>query len=162
MSAMFRIVEDENGPPVPSSSSPKLRAFLARCFQKDPKNRPTATELFDDPWLLQHFVPHSVSSFFPWGYSATVSLTVTCRTPARTCVRKTRSLSLEGSRATTNDLDHASIFPDPLHQSALSLETPISPSIYFLPSKLPLPHQPAIQPLRSFPSTLLSQTTIDW
>ncbi|GAA5872447.1 hypothetical protein JCM16303_004521 [Sporobolomyces ruberrimus] len=59
MSAMFRIVEDENGPPVPSSSSPKLRAFLARCFQKDPKNRPTATELFDDPWLLQHFVPHS-------------------------------------------------------------------------------------------------------
>ncbi|GAA5997736.1 hypothetical protein JCM5350_000713 [Sporobolomyces pararoseus] len=58
MSAMFRIVEDENGPPVPESSSRELKAFLARCFKKDPRERPTATELFDDPWLLQHFVPH--------------------------------------------------------------------------------------------------------
>ncbi|GAA5955346.1 hypothetical protein JCM3765_003288 [Sporobolomyces pararoseus] len=58
MSAMFRIVEDENGPPVPDSSSPELKAFLARCFKKDPRERPSATELFEDPWLLQHFVPH--------------------------------------------------------------------------------------------------------
>ncbi|GAA6013616.1 hypothetical protein JCM11491_002727 [Sporobolomyces phaffii] len=58
MSAMFRIVEDENGPPVPKSSSPELRAFLEKCFQKDPRNRPTATELFGDPWLLHNFVPH--------------------------------------------------------------------------------------------------------
>lgn len=61
MSAMFRIVEDENGPPVPESSSDELRAFLAKCFKKDPRERPTAQELAEDPWLLQHFVPHQVS-----------------------------------------------------------------------------------------------------
>lgn len=65
MSAMFRIVEDEDGPPIPGSCSPELRAFLARCFRKNPKERPTAVELFEDPWLLQHFVPHQVSSGSP-------------------------------------------------------------------------------------------------
>ncbi|GAA5940349.1 uncharacterized protein JCM15063_002609 [Sporobolomyces koalae] len=56
MSAMFRIVEDESGPPVPASSSPELRSFLARCFKKEPQERPTALELFEDPWLLMHFM----------------------------------------------------------------------------------------------------------
>ncbi|GAA5896892.1 uncharacterized protein JCM6883_007041 [Sporobolomyces salmoneus] len=57
MSAMFRIVEDEEGPPIPESCSQELSLFLARCFKKDPKERPTAVELFEDPWLLQNFVP---------------------------------------------------------------------------------------------------------
>ncbi|CEQ39001.1 SPOSA6832_00459 [Sporobolomyces salmonicolor] len=55
MSAMFRIVEDENGPPVPERCSDDLKAFLARCFKKDPKERPSAEELFEDPWLIKHW-----------------------------------------------------------------------------------------------------------
>ncbi|GAA6060392.1 hypothetical protein JCM10212_004645 [Sporobolomyces blumeae] len=55
MSAMFRIVEDENGPPIPEQCSSGLRAFLARCFKKEPSERPTAEQLFADPWLLEHF-----------------------------------------------------------------------------------------------------------
>ena len=76
MSAMFRIVEDENGPPVPESSSIELRAFLAKCFRKDPRERPTAQELAEDPWLLQHFVPHQVSQSFSI-LSSTVGLMIT-------------------------------------------------------------------------------------
>ncbi|GAA5974048.1 hypothetical protein JCM11641_008233 [Rhodosporidiobolus odoratus] len=56
MSAMFRIVEDEM-PPIPARSSEELRAFLTRCFRKDPKERPAAEELFEDPWLLKHWNP---------------------------------------------------------------------------------------------------------
>ncbi|BGP45030.1 Protein kinase of the Mitotic Exit Network [Rhodotorula kratochvilovae] len=55
MSAMFRIVEDPNGPPIPERCSPELKAFLARCFRKNPKERPSAEDLFADPWLLKHF-----------------------------------------------------------------------------------------------------------
>lgn len=55
MSAMFRIVEDDR-PPLPNDISTELEAFLLRCFRKDPKKRPTAEELFDDPWLLIHSV----------------------------------------------------------------------------------------------------------
>ncbi|GAA5980311.1 hypothetical protein JCM10908_001610 [Rhodotorula pacifica] len=51
MSAMFRIVEDDM-PPLPESASFELRAFLRRCFSKDPSKRPTAEALFTDPWLL--------------------------------------------------------------------------------------------------------------
>ncbi|GAA5910961.1 hypothetical protein JCM5296_005675 [Sporobolomyces johnsonii] len=55
LSAMFRIVEDEHGPPVPERCSDDLKAFLARCFRKDPKERPRAEELFEDPWLIKHW-----------------------------------------------------------------------------------------------------------
>ncbi|KPV78665.1 uncharacterized protein RHOBADRAFT_4815, partial [Rhodotorula graminis WP1] len=51
MSAMFRIVEDPDGPPIPERCSPELEAFLKRCFKKDPSERPTAEELSTDPWL---------------------------------------------------------------------------------------------------------------
>lgn len=53
MSAMFRIVEDEI-PPLPPNASPELNAMLRRCFRKLPSERPTAEELFDDPWLRKH------------------------------------------------------------------------------------------------------------
>ncbi|POY71504.1 hypothetical protein BMF94_5817 [Rhodotorula taiwanensis] len=53
MSAMFRIVEDEI-PPLPTNASPELNAMLHRCFRKLPSERPTAEELFDDPWLRKH------------------------------------------------------------------------------------------------------------
>ncbi|TNY21708.1 hypothetical protein DMC30DRAFT_185015 [Rhodotorula diobovata] len=55
MSAMFRIVEDPEGPPIPDRCSSELHAFLKRCFKKDPKERPTAEELSSDPWLTKHF-----------------------------------------------------------------------------------------------------------
>ncbi|GAA5831379.1 hypothetical protein JCM11251_004003 [Rhodosporidiobolus azoricus] len=56
MSAMFRIVEDEE-PPIPVRCSDELKAFLRRCFKKDPRERPTAEDLFEDPWLLKHWDP---------------------------------------------------------------------------------------------------------
>ncbi|BGO96869.1 putative Cell division control protein 15 (putative) [Rhodotorula toruloides] len=55
MSAMFRIVEDDC-PPLPDGISAELERFLLRCFRKNPKERPTADELFDDPWLLKHSI----------------------------------------------------------------------------------------------------------
>ncbi|GAA5890154.1 hypothetical protein JCM8208_002718 [Rhodotorula glutinis] len=55
MSAMFRIVEDPDGPPIPERCSPELEAFLKRCFKKDPSERPTAEELSRDPWVAKHF-----------------------------------------------------------------------------------------------------------
>lgn len=64
MSAMFRIVEDPEGPPIPDRCSSELHAFLKRCFKKDPKERPTAEELSSDPWLTKHFDLSLVSSAF--------------------------------------------------------------------------------------------------
>lgn len=59
MSAMFRIVEDPS-PPIPSRCSPELCDFLARCFAKDPLQRPTAGELFEHEWLQSHWEIHKV------------------------------------------------------------------------------------------------------
>ncbi|KAI8070806.1 kinase-like domain-containing protein [Gongronella butleri] len=51
MSVLYHIVEDPM-PPLPSSLSKPVESFLIRCFQKNPEDRPTATELLQDPWLL--------------------------------------------------------------------------------------------------------------
>lgn len=53
MSAMFRIVEDKY-PPLPRNISEDMRDFLLQCFQKNPDNRPTATQLLDHPWIRVH------------------------------------------------------------------------------------------------------------
>ncbi|KAI8139619.1 kinase-like domain-containing protein [Fennellomyces sp. T-0311] len=53
MSAMFRIVEDEY-PPLPETISDDMRDFLMCCFQKDPENRPSASQLKDHPWIIKH------------------------------------------------------------------------------------------------------------
>ncbi|CAO3621895.1 unnamed protein product [Cunninghamella blakesleeana] len=50
MSAMFRIVEDEY-PPLPKNISEEMKSFLLCCFQKNPDNRPTATQLKSHIWL---------------------------------------------------------------------------------------------------------------
>ncbi|KAM3582073.1 Protein kinase of the Mitotic Exit Network [Umbelopsis sp. WA50703] len=50
MSALFRIVEDEY-PPLPSKISKEMRDFLLCCFQKNPADRPTASELRHHAWL---------------------------------------------------------------------------------------------------------------
>lgn len=53
MSAMFRIVEDLL-PPLPENISEDMKSFLTACFQKDPENRPTATQLKQHTWILQN------------------------------------------------------------------------------------------------------------
>lgn len=54
--ACFRMVEDDH-PPIPASSeevSEDFRAFLMRCFKKEPKARATAAELLEDHWIRNH------------------------------------------------------------------------------------------------------------
>lgn len=53
MSAMFRIVED-NYPPLPDKISDEMHSFLLCCFQKNPDDRPTATQLKEHIWLRTH------------------------------------------------------------------------------------------------------------
>ncbi|KAI9253367.1 kinase-like domain-containing protein [Phascolomyces articulosus] len=50
MSAMFRIVED-NYPPLPVNISQEMHSFLLCCFQKNPEERPTATQLKEHSWI---------------------------------------------------------------------------------------------------------------
>ncbi|ORY99992.1 kinase-like domain-containing protein [Syncephalastrum racemosum] len=50
MSAMFRIVEDDY-PPIPGGISPELHSFLLCCFQKNPNDRPTASQLKEHNWI---------------------------------------------------------------------------------------------------------------
>lgn len=52
MSALFNIVEDRH-PPLPEKMSDDLRSFLKVCFKKDPRQRPTASDLLDHKWLKQ-------------------------------------------------------------------------------------------------------------
>lgn len=59
MSAMFRIVEDDR-PPIPERCSPELSDFLCLCFNKDPRKRPTAEELFSHVWLQKNWDPQKV------------------------------------------------------------------------------------------------------
>ncbi|GAA5861956.1 hypothetical protein JCM8547_001538 [Rhodosporidiobolus lusitaniae] len=56
MSAMFRIVEDDM-PPIPERCSEELKTFLRRCFRKNPKERPSAEELVEDPWVVANWSP---------------------------------------------------------------------------------------------------------
>ncbi|CAO1621379.1 unnamed protein product [Parajaminaea phylloscopi] len=57
MSALFRIVEDDR-PPIPDKCSDTLHDFLTRCFAKDPKQRPTAAQLFEHDWLREMWTGH--------------------------------------------------------------------------------------------------------
>ncbi|KAJ2590519.1 Protein kinase of the Mitotic Exit Network, partial [Coemansia sp. RSA 1804] len=53
MAALYRIVEDDH-PPIPEGISEELKDFLLQCFKKDPKARPTATELMSHDWMAQY------------------------------------------------------------------------------------------------------------
>ncbi|RCH97480.1 hypothetical protein CU098_005443 [Rhizopus stolonifer] len=50
MSAMFRIVEDIC-PPLPDMVSDDMKSFLKACFQKDPEQRPSASQLKQHSWI---------------------------------------------------------------------------------------------------------------
>lgn len=52
MPALFRIVADEDGPPLPEGASGVVRDFLGQCFQKDPNLRVTAKKLLRHPWMM--------------------------------------------------------------------------------------------------------------
>ncbi|TPX37860.1 hypothetical protein SeMB42_g06841 [Synchytrium endobioticum] len=62
MTALFRIVEDDN-PPLPEGISPELKAFLMKCFQKDIANRADATELLQHEWIRRGVKHGDRSSF---------------------------------------------------------------------------------------------------
>ncbi|KAI9019243.1 kinase-like domain-containing protein [Phycomyces nitens] len=61
MSAMFRIVEDEY-PPLPENVSMEMQDFLVCCFQKDPKDRPTASQLKEHVWIKNNHKEKSTES----------------------------------------------------------------------------------------------------
>lgn len=50
---MYHITHSEGPPPLPEHMPPLLRAFLLRCFERDPATRPSARELLSDPFLTQ-------------------------------------------------------------------------------------------------------------
>jgi serine/threonine protein kinase len=52
MAALFRIVQGDHMA-LPKGISPGIEDFLRQCFQKDPKRRPTTSELLRHPWLRQ-------------------------------------------------------------------------------------------------------------
>lgn len=56
VSAVYRMVKDEH-PPFPDDMSPNLLQFLEACFQRDPKLRPSAIQLRNYPWILEHAKP---------------------------------------------------------------------------------------------------------
>lgn len=49
MAVMYRIVDE--GMEIPERCSPELVDFLKQCFRKDPKDRPSAEELFEHGWV---------------------------------------------------------------------------------------------------------------
>jgi serine/threonine protein kinase len=51
---MFRIVEDDC-PPIPERFAQPLASFLKECFRKDPTERPSAEELFENEWLKNYW-----------------------------------------------------------------------------------------------------------
>lgn len=52
MPALFRIVNDDDGPAMPDAASAVVRDFLAQCFQKDSNLRCGARKLLKHPWML--------------------------------------------------------------------------------------------------------------
>ena len=59
--AMYRMTIDAH-PPLPDNLSPDLKAFLLRCFIKDPVNRPSAETLMEDKWIKQFSALKSTES----------------------------------------------------------------------------------------------------
>ena len=62
VSACYRMAKDDH-PPFPDDITPNLHQFLESCFQKDPTLRPTADQLRNYPWILEHAKPsqHAIS-----------------------------------------------------------------------------------------------------
>ena len=61
-SAMFAIARTPGGPPLPPGLSDAARGFLEACFQADPAQRPTATELLAHPFVAGAPTPPEADS----------------------------------------------------------------------------------------------------
>eukprot|EP00211_Chloroparvula_japonica_P000883 CAMPEP_0119155154 /NCGR_PEP_ID=MMETSP1310-20130426/51600_1 /TAXON_ID=464262 /ORGANISM="Genus nov. species nov., Strain RCC2339" /LENGTH=1011 /DNA_ID=CAMNT_0007147741 /DNA_START=162 /DNA_END=3194 /DNA_ORIENTATION=+ len=64
-SAMHAIV-DEPSPVLKIPHTPHLRDFLARCFQKNPKQRPAAVQLLRHPWITTATLPIPKDAVVPF------------------------------------------------------------------------------------------------
>ncbi|KAI8378066.1 kinase-like domain-containing protein [Radiomyces spectabilis] len=62
MSAMFRIVEDDY-PPLPNNVSAEMHSFLLCCFQKNPDERPSASQLKKHIWIQKNQQAKKVDSY---------------------------------------------------------------------------------------------------
>lgn len=51
VAALFRIVQDEDGPPRPGGASAEMRSFLDAAWERDPAARPAAATLAAHPWV---------------------------------------------------------------------------------------------------------------
>lgn len=58
MTAMWKIVVDESGPPLPTGISPLFEAFIKLCWNRAPASRPTARQLIADEWIVSNRVCH--------------------------------------------------------------------------------------------------------
>ena len=48
---MFHIASSTSSPKFPDYLSENVKNFLSKCFIRNPKLRPNATELLNEPWL---------------------------------------------------------------------------------------------------------------
>eukprot|EP00850_Spirogloea_muscicola_P016230 SM000130S27117 [mRNA] locus=s130:206092:211730:- [translate_table: standard] len=68
VSALFHIAASKAPPPIPDHLSPEAKDFLLKCFRRDPRERPPASELLKHPFLaaptaeaeVQHPSPSAV------------------------------------------------------------------------------------------------------
>ncbi|KAG0581691.1 hypothetical protein KC19_3G000600 [Ceratodon purpureus] len=51
--AIFHIAKASSGPPIPEGITEVIEDFLSRCFQLDPRKRPTSTELLQHPFVAE-------------------------------------------------------------------------------------------------------------
>jgi len=52
--AMFKIGRDTYEPEIPDNLSDEGKDFLLRCLRRDPRSRPTATQLMDHPFVREY------------------------------------------------------------------------------------------------------------
>ncbi|KAG9390246.1 Protein kinase domain [Carpediemonas membranifera] len=62
---LFKIASLKTGPDPPDYFTPEGKAFLKKCFQLEPANRPTAKALLADVWLSAVPVPHAEDARAP-------------------------------------------------------------------------------------------------
>ena len=51
---MFKIASDTYEPKIPDNLSDEGKDFLLRCLERDPRSRPTATQLMDHPFVREY------------------------------------------------------------------------------------------------------------
>jgi len=54
VAAMFKIASDTYEPEIPDKLSDEGKYFLLQCFRRDPRSRPTATQLMDHPFVREY------------------------------------------------------------------------------------------------------------